>query len=325
MIEDDVKNVDLFDMDADDASLSFLDKKTNNKDGIYRPNIKDAQDKTKGYIATIRFLPNLLADGSVGPSALEKFQHYAKLSDNQSLSGYYDCAKNKEPKCDICNTFWKLKNSKNQAEVERSELIKRSAKYYSYIQVIEDVQHPELVGKVLIYSYGVKIKDKINLEKTGEVTGEKCNVFSIDNGKDFRLILKQIGEYQNYDASSFREKSAIKLMDEKAGKLKEVPTEFDETKGRNVITNQKVQKMIREYLLKRDVELSEFEAKEWTDEERGKITQIIDIVLGNDISNASASVKTNGSTSSKKTKSSFDNDDNDEDIDNFFEEGEDDE
>jgi len=311
-------------MDADDASLSFLDKKSSNKDGIYRPNIKDAKDKTKGYIATIRFLPNLLEDGSVGPSALEKFQHYAKLLDNPGLAGYYDCGKNKEPKCDICTTFWKLKNSKNQAEVERSELIKRSAKYYSYIQVIEDVQHPELVGKVLIYSYGVKIKDKINLEKTGEVSGEKCNVFDLANGKDFRLILKQVGDYQNYDASSFREKSAIKIFDEKSGKMKEIPTEFDDAKGKNVITNQKFQKMVKEYLVKRDVELSEFEAKDWTDEDRGKISQIIDIVLGNDISAASSSIKSGGNSSKPGKKASFEESENDEDIDNFFEDADED-
>jgi hypothetical protein len=324
MINNEEKNVDLFDMD-EDSGLDFLNKKTGNKDGIYRPNSKDAKDIAKGYIATIRFLPNLLKDGTTGPSAIEKFQHYAKLTDNTDLAGYYDCAKNKNPDCPICKTYWKLKNSKNQAEVERSELIKRTAKYYSYVQIIEDVQHSELVGKIMVFPYGVKIRDKINIEKNGEVSGDKCNVFRLEDGKDFRLIVKSAGQYQNnYDTSSFRDKSPIKLFDPNTGKFKEVPIEFDEAKGKNVIKGEKVKTMLKEYLLSRTVELSDFDSKDWTDVEKGKIDAIIDIVLGNDVNAASSFTKNTNSTNTKKPISSK-LDDEDEDVDNFFADAEDNE
>ena len=82
--------------------------------------------------------------------------------------------------------------------------------------------------------------------------------------------------------------------------------------------------MVREYLVKRDVELSEFEAKDWTDEDRGKITQIIDIVLGNDISAASNSIKGGSNSSKSNKKTSFEESENDEDIDNFFEDADED-
>ena len=325
MINNEEKNVDIFDMD-EDSGLDFLNKKTGNKDGIYRPSSADAKDIAKGYIATIRFLPNMLKDGTGGPSAIEKFQHYAKLTDNSDLAGYYDCAKNKNPDCPICKTYWKLKNSKNQAEVERSELIKRTAKYYSYVQIIEDVQHPELQGKIMVFPYGVKIRDKINLEKNGEVSGEKCNIFRLEDGKDFRLIVKPAGQFKNnYDTSSFRDRSPFKLFDAATGKFKEIPIEFNEEKGKNVIKGEKIKVLVKEYLLSRTVELSDFEPKDWTDEERTKIESIIDLVLANDMNSASTITKNTGQTSKKPAKNALDEDAEDEDIDNFFKDADTDE
>jgi hypothetical protein len=71
--------VNLFDMDADDSTLNVFDKKSTGKDGIFRPQPKDAKDKNEGYKATIRFLPNVLEDGTIGQSAIENHVHYANL------------------------------------------------------------------------------------------------------------------------------------------------------------------------------------------------------------------------------------------------------
>jgi hypothetical protein len=220
--------VNLFDMEADDASMSFLDKRNASADGIYRANLKDATDKNKGYVATIRFLPNVLEDGTLGPSAIEKHVHYANLPDHPDLLGYYDSLINFGEKCPLTTLYWKLKNSKNQAEVERAELIGRTTKYYSYILVIEDEQHPEFEGKIMIFPYGYKIKEKINNERTGEnADNKKCNVFDPANGKDFRLIVKKVGEWPNYDSSQFRSVSPLKIWNEDKGVFVETPTEWD--------------------------------------------------------------------------------------------------
>ena len=64
--------------------------------------------------------------------------HYANLKNEPGLANYYDCSKNWEDKCPLCTIYWKLKNSKNQADVEKSGLINRTTKYYSYVQIIED-------------------------------------------------------------------------------------------------------------------------------------------------------------------------------------------
>ena len=185
--------------------MSFLNKKTKNQDGIYRPTLEEASDPKVGYKSKIRFLRNLTRSGKVGPASVEKHVHYVAHGPFDSypeLTGYYDCERNYKDKCDLCGMYWKLKKSKNQADVEKAELLSRNTKYYSYVMILEDQQHPELVGKILVFPYGYKIKEKINLENTGEVTGVPCNVFDFAKGKDFTLIIKEnktpLGTFPNY-------------------------------------------------------------------------------------------------------------------------------
>jgi hypothetical protein len=289
-------NIDLFDsIDAQSETLDFLEKKGSSLDGIYRPKITD---KKKGYMATIRFLPNLSKDGKVLQSAIEKHQHYVDFKNHPELAGYYDCMKNFTDKCDFCTMYWKLKNSKNASDVEKAELISRNTKYYSYILVIEDEQNRDLEGKILIYPYGYKIKEKIKDQKDG-ISGEPCNVFDLANGKDFKLVIKQLGEFPNYDSSAFLEISPIKIQGKKA------PIEVDAKTGKNKITNPKVKEKVTQFLMDRTVNLEDHVAKEWTTEDRYKVSQILEILTGNDV-NLSQRSASNASSDNISTKESND-------------------
>lgn len=313
--------VNLFDMEADDSTMNFLNKRNVSADGIYRANLKDATDKSKGYVATIRFLPNVLEDGTLGQSAIEKHVHYANLPDYPDLQGYYDSLINFGEKCPLTTLYWKLKNSKNQAEVERAELISRTTKYYSYILVVEDEQHPEFEGKIMIFPYGYKIKEKINLERTGEnADGKKCNVFDPANGKDFRLIVKQVGDWPNYDSSSFRNVSSLKIWNEDKSVFMETPTDWDEDREKFLIKSAKVQQKVMTYLKIKDVNLEDNSAKIWTEEDKTNVEKIIEILSGKEFSLAKESID-NASTSTSSNESlddtSLDDTDND-DLDQFF-------
>lgn len=296
------ENVDIFDVDEGNETLDFLEKKAGALDGIYRPKITD---KKKGYTATIRFLPNLSKDGKVLQAAIEKHQHYVDFKNHPELSGYYDCMKNFTDKCDFCTMYWKLKNSKNASDVEKAELISRNTKYYSYILVIEDEQNRDLEGKIMIYPYGYKIKEKIKDQKDG-ISGPSCNVFDLANGKDFRLVMKQLGEFPNYDSSTFLDVSPISIQGHK------VPVTVDEKTGKNKITNPKVQEKVRQFLADRTVELEDHQAKQWTAEEAYKVSQILEILSGNEIN----------FTEKQASRSSFDDVSTKEDNSNTF--GEDD-
>jgi len=314
------KAVNLFDMEADDASMNFLNAGSKNNDGIYRANPKDAKDKAKGYVATVRFLPNFLEDNTIGPSAIEKHVHYAKLSDYPDLVGYYDSLINFGEKCPLTTLYWKLKNSKNQAEVERAELISRTTKFYSYILVIEDEQHPELEGKIMVFPYGYKLKEKINLEKTGENSeGKKCNIFDPANGKDFRLIVKEVGGFSNYDSSIFRNVSPLKIWDETKARFIEVPTEWDEAKDKFMIKSAKVQTKVIEFLKSKTVTLEDNAPKQWSEETKAKVEKIIDILSGKEVSSAKSSIsKASTTTNSANELEDSSLDENKDDLDDFF-------
>ena len=306
-----IENVDIFDsIDAGSETLGFLEKKRSSLDGIFRPKITD---KKKGYTATIRFLPNLSKDGKVLQSAIEKHQHYVDFKTHPELMGYYDCMKNFTDKCDMCTMYWKLRNSKNASEQEKAELISRSTKYYSYILVIEDEQNRELEGKIMIYPYGYKIKEKIKNEKDGKNPDKTpCNVFDLANGKDFNLVIKQLGEFPNYDDSLFLKVSPIKIQGKAA------PVEVDAKTGKNKITNQKVKDKITQFLMDRTVNLEDHIAKEWTPEDRYKIAQVLEVLVGNEITMTEKAASKAGSDniSTREEEATFGEDD---DAGGFFE------
>jgi len=268
---------------ADDESMSVFDKKTTTTDGIYRPLLKDAKDKKHGYHALIRFLPNLLESGKIGPSAIEKHVHYVKMNNEPGLTGYYDCKKNHESDCPLCTEYWKLKNSANAADNAKAEQLSRTTKYYSYIQVIEDEQHPELVGKILVYPYGYTIKEKINSERQGEVSGVPTNVFDLAKGKDFKLIIKEKAGYQNYDASAFKPESPIKLYNEKTEKFMPAPIKADGSIGFDGDDKKTtgVYNKIKSFLSEKTVNLKDHEANKWDEKITEKVNNVLAILSGN--------------------------------------------
>lgn len=302
---------DLFNM-SETFGMDFLDKKSNATDGIYRPSLKNAIDKKKGYRSIVRFLPNFQQSGELGTFTIQKLVHYADLTDYPELKGYYDSMKSfgKGESCELYDTFWEMKNSKSVVLQEKANQIGYTTKFYSYVQIIEDENQPELVGKVMVFSFGKKIKEKIAQEWSGEITGDKCNVYDIANGKDLVLIIKEVGGFANYDSSTFRpETSAIKING------KEVPT-VEDANGKKSI-NAKFQEGVKAYLLKRDRDLEDFAAKRWTEEERNKVTRIVAILRGNPVNKANESINNTSKESYSSVPDSVSSTDN-VDPDDFF-------
>jgi len=306
-------------MGADDQTLSVFDKKATQQDGIYRPTLKDAKDKNTGYRATLRFLPNLLESGKIGPSAIEKHVHYVDMKNEPGIAGYYDCNKNHESDCPLCTEFWKLKNSKNAADNAKAEMLSRTTKYYSYVLVVEDEQHPDLVGKILVYPYGFTIKEKINSERQGEVSGVPTNIFDLAKGKDFRLIIKEKGGFQNYEASQFLDVSPIKIWNEKNEKFMKAPltksgaigAEGDEKKTATIHSK------IKDMLLSKTVNLTDHEAIKWDEQTKGKVDTILAVLSGNVDYKANQQAK-NTSTDATTSTSTEDFDTEPTEADDFF-------
>ncbi len=280
---DDLKNDDLF--GSLDNKVDFLSDQTKkvNSDGIYRIDMQSVKDKNKGYRSVIRFLPNLKVDGTVGQSALEKISHYVDIKNPKELSGYFDSPKNFNEKCALTDLYYQLDNSKNAILKERAKMLKYSKKYYSYVLILEDSQKPELVGKIMVFSYGKTIRDKILSEKNGEISGHSVNIFDMKAGKDFVLLVKEIqtGDetYPDYKMSMFKpETSSLPIYFKEKGTFKNVPLVDGQV-------DPKAQTMVREFLLDREHNLEDFGAKRLDDAQQAKISEIINYMTGKSSSN----------------------------------------
>ena len=264
-----------------DNKMDFLndEKKSVGDDGLYRIDLNKCKDKTKGWRSVIRFLPNVTKEGTIGQSAIEKISHFVNIQDQKDLSGVFDSPRNFDEKCDLTDLYWNMQNSKNAILVEKSKMLNYSKRYYSYVLVIEDEQQPELVGKIMVYQYGKTIRDKIVQEKNGEITGVPCNVFDLNTGKDFVLIVKELktGDrtYPDYKSSQFRqESSSLPIYFEEKREFKNAPL------NENGVIDPKFQDKIKKILVTRDHDLEEFTPKRLTEEQQSKVSQIINYLMG---------------------------------------------
>ncbi len=186
---------DLFSMSSSIEEVSTEPVKRKVDENLYSINLTDAMDGV--YKSKIRFIPNFR---NVKKSIISKYTYW--LTDANEENGIFvDDPSSIGEKSPIGDMYWKLKKSSNPVEQNLSELLKRGRKFFSLVQIVEDKQHPELEGKILAFGYGIKIKEKIDSEFKDEDEGG--NPFDLFHGRLFRLEVKKVGGFQNYDSCKF--------------------------------------------------------------------------------------------------------------------------
>jgi hypothetical protein len=104
----------------------------------------------------------------------------------------------------------KLWNSGNDKDKEIARARKRRLSYIANIYVIKDPAHPENEGKVFLFKFGKKIFDKINEKMNPEFEDEKpTNPFDLWAGANFKLKIRKVEGYRNYDKSEFEEPAPL--------------------------------------------------------------------------------------------------------------------
>lgn len=102
----------------------------------------------------------------------------------------------------IQDKYWQLKNSKSAMDQELAKKFSRSQAIYSIVQIIRDDNDPSLNGKFMIWKFGKKVNEKINLEMK-PMMGEGINPFHPIEGRAFGLVITKVSGYANYDQSTF--------------------------------------------------------------------------------------------------------------------------
>ena len=87
---------------------------------------------------------------------------------------------------------------------------KRKQQYISNIYVISDPKNPQNEGKVMLFKYGKKIFEKIQESMKPVFEGDTAiDPFDFWQGANFRLKIKKVEGYPNYDNSSFEAQTAL--------------------------------------------------------------------------------------------------------------------
>ena len=166
-------------------------------------------DKSGNGYAVIRFLPP--CDGEDVPWA-RVFNHGFQGPTGQwYIENSLTTIGKKDPVSEYNRTLW---NSGIEANKEIARKQKRRLTYFSNIYVVSDPKNPQNEGKVFLYKYGKKIFDKINDLMNPEFEDETpINPFDLWEGANFKLKIRKVEGFQNYDKSEF-EKSSHLVEDE---------------------------------------------------------------------------------------------------------------
>ena len=171
---------------------------------------KPVMDKSGNGYAVIRFLP--APEGEDMPWAKVWNHAFQGPTGQWYIENSLTTVGQNDPVSEYNSKLW---NSGVESDKEIARKQKRKLQYYSNVYVVEDPANPQNEGKVFLYRYGKKIFDKIMEAMQPAFQDETAvNPFDFWEGADFKLKLRKVDGYWNYDKSEFAEPSALFDNDE---------------------------------------------------------------------------------------------------------------
>jgi hypothetical protein len=170
-------------------------------------------DKAGNGSATIRFLPavekedmpfvQVFSHGFKGPTGLWYIENSRTT------------IKQIDPVSEYNSVLWNKSKDDNSPERKQVRDQKRRLNYISNIYVIKDPSNSENDGKVFLYQYGKKIFDKINEAMHPQFEDEKAfNPFDLWEGANFKLKIRKVDDFRNYDKSEFESVGPLSSSDD---------------------------------------------------------------------------------------------------------------
>jgi hypothetical protein len=170
---------------------------------------KPEVDKAGNGFAVIRFLPAPQGDD----------YPWARYWDHgfQGPGGWYiekslTSIGGQDPVSELNSKLW---NSGLESDKDIARKQKRRLHYVSNILVVSDPAHPENEGKVFLFQYGKKIYDKMMDVMQPQFQDETpVNPFDLWEGANFKLKIRNVEGYRNYDKSEFDKPTPVANGDE---------------------------------------------------------------------------------------------------------------
>ena len=174
-------------------------------DRFWKPEL----DKSGNGYAVFRFLP-AVKDEDLPWARL--WSHAFQGPGGWFIENSLTTLNKKDPVSEANTLLW---NSGVEADKEIARKRKRKLSYIANILIINDSKHPEYEGQVMLFKFGKKIFDKITEAMKPEFEDEKpINPFDFWEGANFKLKIRKVDGFWNYDKSEFDSKTAIRPNDE---------------------------------------------------------------------------------------------------------------
>jgi len=164
-------------------------------------------DKAGNGMAIIRFLPAPSVDGDDALPWVRVFNHGFQGSGGWYIENSLTTLGQKDPVSEYNSVLW---NSGIEANKEIARKQKRRLTYISNVLIVSDPKNPENEGQIKLYKFGKKIFDKLTEAMNPQFEDEKAiNPFDFWNGANFKIKIRQVEGYRNYDKSEFESSSAL--------------------------------------------------------------------------------------------------------------------
>jgi hypothetical protein len=164
-------------------------------------------DKSGNGMAIVRFLPAPAVDGDDALPWVRVFSHGFQGPGGWLIDNCLTTLNQKCPVCEHNNMLW---NSGVEANKEIVRKQKRKLNYVANVLIVSDPKNPENEGQVKLFKFGKKIFDKISEAMNPEFEDEKpMNPFDFWEGANFKLKIRNVEGYRNYDKSEFDSPEAL--------------------------------------------------------------------------------------------------------------------
>ena len=177
------------------------EKKSYKDERLWKPEL----DKTGNGYAVLRFLPAV--EGENMPWAKLWNHAFQGPTGQWYIENSLTTLGQNDPVSEMNSAYW---NSGVESDKEIARRQKRKLQYYSNVYVVSDSKHPENEGKVFLFRYGKKIFDKLMESMQPAFEDETpVNPFDFWQGANFKLKIRKVDGYWNYDKSEFEAPSAL--------------------------------------------------------------------------------------------------------------------
>ncbi len=194
------------------ASPSQGEKKSYNDDRYWKPEL----DKSGNGYAVVRFLPT--PEGEDMPW-VSYWDHGFQGPGGWYIEKSLTTLNKQDPVSEYNTQLW---NTGIEANKEIARKQKRRLHYVSNVYVVSDPKNPDNEGKVFLYKFGKKIFEQLKEAISPQFEDEDAiNPFDLREGANFKIKIRKVDGYWNYDKSEFD--SVSPLLDDES-KLTEVAT-----------------------------------------------------------------------------------------------------